>query len=216
MKVQFNMKKGAVVYLNTKKRGDFEEQLAAVENYAKYRFTINNVFHDHRTQSAPPEQRVSYKEMMRFSQQNAIENVIFYNLPELCKSLDQSLDTLKNLTLNGYDVYFADQKFMRHLDNATERRDAILDFISFMELYQNTGRRSPPARSRKGKKEGRPIGRPKALDTGQMEALVTVRRAGTSIGQICKMFNVSRSTVSKILADHPELKGEWKGNKSHA
>jgi hypothetical protein len=27
------------------------------------------------------------------------------------------------------------------------------------------------------------------------------------------MFNVSRSTVSKILADYPELKGEWKGNK---
>jgi len=27
------------------------------------------------------------------------------------------------------------------------------------------------------------------------------------------MFDVSRSTVSKVLADYPELKGEWKGTR---
>ena len=189
--------------------------MAAIERYARYRFAINRVFHDHRTKYAPSE-RDSYQTMLRYSQDNDIEHIILYNLPQFSRNLDQSLEELKNLTASGYTVYFADQGFIGYLDEPEKRREAILNFISFMDTYQGTLKKGGSIRPKPVKKTGRSIGRPKALDPGQLEALLTVRRAGTSIGQICRMFNVSRSTVSKILADYPELKGEWKGNRNKA
>ncbi len=209
------MKKDAIAYLNTRKRGEYEEQLAAVERYARYRFNINKIFHDHRTKSAPSEREL-YREMLKYSVENNIESVILHSIPEFSRNLDTALEEIKKLTQTGYVVYFADQNFIGHMDEPEKRREAVLEFISFMEIYQNMAKRSASARSKQSRKAGKTIGRPKALDPGQMEALLTVRRAGTSIGQICKMFNVSRSTVSKILADYPDLKGEWKGHKNNA
>ncbi|MDI6719002.1 MAG: recombinase family protein [Methanomicrobiales archaeon] len=209
------MKKDAIVYLNTRKRGEYEEQLAAVQKYARYRFNIHKIFHDHRSKSAPSEREL-YREMLKYAADTNVESVILHSIPEFSRNLDLALEEIKKLTHAGHVVYFADQNFIGHMDEPQKRREAILEFVSFMELYQTAAKKSAPARPKQNRKTGKSIGRPKALDPGQMEALLTVRRAGTSIGQICKMFNVSRSTVSKILADYPDLKGEWKGNKTSA
>lgn len=208
------MKRDAVVYLNTRKKGEYEDQMAAVEEYARYRFSINQVFHDHRARSVPPAQRTSYRQMVDYTASNNVKNVIFYTIPEFSKNIDQALKELKSLTAGGYTVLFARQNFIGYADSPDQRKDAMLSFIEFMEQYQSATKKTGFSRSRQAKKGTRSIGRPKALDIGQRDALITVRRAGTSIGQICKMFNVSRSTVNKILADYPELKGEWKGNAS--
>jgi DNA invertase Pin-like site-specific DNA recombinase len=206
------MKRDAVVYLNTRKKGEYEDQMAAVEEYARYRFSINQVFHDHRARSVPPAQRTSYRQMVDYTAANNVKNVIFYTIPEFSKNIDHALRELKSLTSGGYTVLFARQNFIGYTENPEQRKEAMLSFIEFMEQYQNTTHKTSVPRSRQAKKGTRSIGRPKALDTGQRDALITVRRAGTSIGQICKMFNVSRSTVNKILTEYPELKGEWKGN----
>jgi DNA invertase Pin-like site-specific DNA recombinase len=206
------MKRDAVVYLNTRKKGEYEDQMAAVEEYARYRFSINQIFHDHRARSIPPAQRTSYRQMVDYTAANNVKNIIFYTIPDFSRNIDHALREMKSLTGDGYSVLFARQNFIGYADNPDQRKEAMLSFIEFMEQYQSMARKASTPRSRQAKKGTRSIGRPKALDIGQRDALITVRRAGTSIGQICKMFNVSRSTVNKILAEYPELKGEWKGS----
>ncbi len=205
------MKKDAVAYLNTRRKGDFMVQKNEVATYSKYRFQIIEVFHDHRKDATPPEKRKAFMGMLEYCAANDCSSIILYDLAGLAKDMDIGLATLKNLN-EQYMVYFACGDFFGSRDDPDLRREAISDFIAYMERYREGAKAArTPAPKKVKKEEGRPIGRPRALNDGQVEALITVRRAGASIGQICRMFGVSRSTVSKILADYPELKGTWKG-----
>jgi DNA invertase Pin-like site-specific DNA recombinase len=207
------MKSDSVVYLNTRKKSEFEQQKEIVENFCKYKYAILEMFHDYRVSSRPPEKRPSYQEMGEYLNQKEVENVIFFNPLEFSRNLEQGLKELKKLNEAGYAVYFAENDFIACNGDCEQRRQSMSNFLDFMELYRSTMKNAVPAKAGSGRSNARP-GRPRALDDGQREALITVRRSGTSISQICRMFNVSRSTVSKILADYPELKGEWKGTKS--
>ncbi|PKL61393.1 MAG: resolvase [Methanomicrobiales archaeon HGW-Methanomicrobiales-2] len=205
------MKRDAVAYLNTRKKGDFAAQKSEVENYCKYRFQIVEIFHDHRASATPPEKRKGFAEMLDYCAANNCPDVVIYDLAGLARDLDAGLAALKSLN-DQYTVYCVNNDIFGFRDDPEQRREAIGNFIAYMDQYRESARKIAPLVSKKVKKEdGRPIGRPKALNEGQVEALLTIRQAGTSISQICRMFDVSRSTVSKILADYPELKGEWKG-----
>jgi DNA invertase Pin-like site-specific DNA recombinase len=206
------MKSDSVVYLNTRKKSEFEQQKAMVENYCKYKYSVLEMFHDYRVSSRPPEKRPSYQELEEFIRENDVENIIFFNPFEFSRNLDQGLKELKKLTDAGYAVYFADSDFIACHGDCDQRRQSMSSFLYFMDVYRGTMKNAASVKNGTPRANARP-GRPRALDEGQREALITVRRSGTSISQICRMFNVSRSTVSKILADYPELKGEWKGNK---
>jgi DNA invertase Pin-like site-specific DNA recombinase len=212
------MKRDAVVYLNTKKKGDFELQKSEVENYAKYRFNLIRIYHDHRMNAVHPEKRDSYCQMIDFCNTGNIRNIILYDLLELSKDPDHGISVLKTLTDSEYIVYCASGDIFGFGDTPEARQAAIRNFISYMNEYRTSMQKAAPAVARKTTKREseKSIGRPKALNEGQIEALLTVRRTGTSISQICRMFNVSRSTVSKILAKYPELKGEWKGSRPEA
>ncbi|WP_243669832.1 recombinase family protein [Methanoculleus chikugoensis] len=204
-----------MAYLNTRKKGDFAAQKEEVEDFCKYRFQIVEIFHDHRANATPPEKRKGFAAMLEYCSANNCPDIIIYDLAGLARDLDAGLAALKTLN-EQYTVYCVNNDFFGSRDDPEQRRAAIGNFIEYMEQYRESARKAaPPAVSKKTKKDnGRPpIGRPRALNEGQVEALLTVRQAGTSISQICRMFDVSRSTVSKILADYPpELKGgEWKG-----
>ncbi|MFA7198031.1 MAG: recombinase family protein [Methanoculleus sp.] len=207
------MKRDAVAYLNTKKKGDFTAQKSEVENYCKYRFQILNIFHDHRANATPPEKRKGFTEMLECCAANNCPEIIIYDLADLARDMDLGLAALKTLN-DQYTVYCVNNDFIGFGDDPGQRREAIGNFIAYMDQYRESARKvaSPVAKNAE-KGGGRPIGRPRALNEGQVEALLTIRQAGTSIGQICRMFDVSRSTVSKILANYPELKGEWKGTR---
>ncbi|MDK2891243.1 MAG: hypothetical protein PWR21_1875 [Methanoculleus sp.] len=205
------MKKDAVAYLNTRKKGDFAAQKSEVEDYCKYRFQIVEIFHDHRANATSPEKRKGFMEMLDYCAANNCPDIVIYDLAGLARDMDAGLATLKILN-DKYTVYCVNNDFFGFRDDPEQRREATANFVAYMEQYRESARKTAPPVSKKTKKEdGRPIGRPKALNEGQVEALLTIRQAGTSISQICRMFDVSRSTVSKILADYPELKGEWKG-----
>ncbi|SAI89240.1 hypothetical protein MBBA_2399 [Methanoculleus bourgensis] len=210
------MKKDAVAYLNTRKKGDFAAQKNEVENYSKYRFQIVEIFHDHRANATPPEKRKAFTAMLEYCAANNCSAIIIYDLAGLARDMDVGLATLKNLN-ERYTVYFVNDDFFGSRDDPELRREAIGNFITYMDRYQESARKAAAPASKKVKKGGgRPIGRPRALNDGQVEALITIRRTGTSISQICRMFGVSRSTVSKILNDYPELKGTWKGGRQEA
>ncbi len=211
------MKRDAVVYLNTKRKGDFEVQKSEVENFCKYRFNIARIYHDHRMNAIPPEKRRSYQEMLDYCCAHGQDTIILYNFCDLAKNPDHSLQALKTLNDAKYCIYSATKDFFGATDDQTQRQELIGNFLEFMDHYRDTVQKVPAAGAKKAVRKGiNTIGRPKALNEGQIEALLTIRQAGTSISQICRMFDVSRSTVSKILADYPELKGEWKGTRAES
>lgn len=209
------MKKDAVVYLNTKRKGDLEVQKGEVENFCKYRFNITKIYHDHRMNAVPPEKRESYQEMLDYCCAQGQNTIILYNLCDFAKNPDHGLQALKALNDAEYTVYCATKDFFGATDDPEQRQESIGNFLEFMDQYRDTVQKVPATSVKKTLRKGRKtIGRPKALNEGQIEALLTIRQAGTSISQICRMFDVSRSTVSKILTDYPELKGEWKGTRA--
>ena len=154
--------------------------------------------------------------MLEYCAANDCPEIIIYDLADLAKDMDAGLAALKTLN-ERYTIYCVNNDFFGSRDDPALRREAIDNFIRYMGRYRESTRKiAPPAPKRAKKEGGQPIGRPRALSEGQIEALLTIRQAGTSISKICRMFEVSRSTVSKILADHPELKGEWKGTRQES
>jgi DNA invertase Pin-like site-specific DNA recombinase len=205
------MKKKAVVYLRTRKKKEYERQERIVENYCKYHFSITKIFHDETDGTAGREASDTYRQFREYVKEGDVEHVIFFSLPEFLRTIPGGLVELRQLTDEGHAVLFAEGDFIGYRDEPAERREAIRSFLTFMDTVK--GGAPQKAAGRRGKKQtgkGR-IGRPKALSDSQIRSLLSTRRAGTTIGQICKNFSVSRSTVSKILRDYPELKGEWKG-----
>jgi len=205
------MKKNAVVYLRTRKKKEFERQKGIVENYCKYHFAITRIFHDETEGMTAGEPSDTYREFREAAGNGKAEHLIFISLREFLKVLPDGLAELRRLTDDGLVVHFAEGDFIGYRDEPEPRRDAIRSFLSFMETTrEGTPKKGPGPRGKKPAGKGR-IGRPKALSDSQIRSLVSARRGGTTIGRICKDFSVSRSTVSKILRNFPELKGEWKG-----
>jgi DNA invertase Pin-like site-specific DNA recombinase len=85
------MKRDAVAYLNTRKKGDFAAQKSEVENYCKYRFQIVEIFHDHRASATPPEKRKGFAEMLDYCAANNCPDVVIYDLAGLARDLDAGL-----------------------------------------------------------------------------------------------------------------------------
>jgi DNA invertase Pin-like site-specific DNA recombinase len=205
------MKKDAVVYLRKRKKKEFERQKETVENYCKYHFAIIRIFHDETDGMTAGEPSDTYREFTEASGDGTAEHLIFFSLREFLKIRPDGLAELRRLTEDDRVVHFAEGDFIGYRDEPDLRRNAIRSFLSFMETIRaGTPKKGAGPRSKKAAGKGR-IGRPRALTDSQIRSLVSARRGGTTIGRICKDFSVSRSTVSKILRNYPELKGEWKG-----
>ncbi|MDD1660101.1 MAG: helix-turn-helix domain-containing protein [Methanomicrobiales archaeon] len=205
------MKKNAVVYLRTRKKKEYQRQKGIVENYCKYHFSITRIFHDETEGMTAGEPSDTYREFREFAGEGKVEHLIFFTLREFLKVFPDGFAELRRLTDDGMVVHFAEGDFIGYRDEPDLRRDAIRSFLSFMEtMREGAPKKGTGPRGRKPAGKGR-IGRPKALTDSQIRSLVSARRSGTTIGRICKDFSVSRSTVSKILRNYPELKGEWKG-----
>jgi DNA invertase Pin-like site-specific DNA recombinase len=205
------MKKDAVVYLRTRKKKEFERQKEIVENYCKYHFAITRIFHDETDGMTAGEPSDIYREFTEAASDGKAEHLILFSLREFLKTLPDGLGELRRLSDDGRVVHFAEGDFIGYRDEPELRRNAIRSFLAFMETTRaGTPRKGAGPRGKKTAGRGR-IGRPKALTDSQIRSLVSARRGGTTIGRICKDFSVSRSTVSKILRNYPELKGEWKG-----
>lgn len=74
------MKRDAVAYLNTRKKGDFAAQKEEVEDFCKYRFQIVEIFHDHRANATPPEKRKGFAAMLEYCSANNCPDIIIYDL----------------------------------------------------------------------------------------------------------------------------------------
>ena len=205
------MKRCSVVYLNARRLSDFEDQKAAIEDFCKYKFEIVNIFHDTVSPAVLPEKRPAYREMLLYCSAHGIENVICSSLGECLKRPDIFLSKVRDMDEAGMALFWAEGDCIGGGLEAESRRAAVRSFAEYLELVMNQIRKSQAAPA--GGRAARRPGRPCALDDKGIAELIAARKQGKSIGELCRLFSVSRSTVSKILVDFPELKGEWKGSR---
>lgn len=206
------MKRCSVVYLNARRLSDFEEQKEAIEDFCKYKFEIKNIFHDTVSPVVVPEKRPAYREMLSYCSAHGIDNVILYNLSDWLKRPDILLSTIRDIDDAGIALYWAEGDCIGGGLEIDSRRDAVRSFAAYLEQVMIQIRKSQEAPS--GGRAARRPGRPCALDEKGIAELIAARKQGKSIGELCRQFSVSRSTISKILVDYPELKGEWKGSRA--
>ncbi|MBT8508858.1 hypothetical protein AZH53_10630 [Methanomicrobiaceae archaeon CYW5] len=199
------------MYLNARRLSDFEEQKATIEDFCKYKFEIKTIFHDTVSPVVVPEKRPAYREMLSYCSAHGVDNVILYNLPEWLKRPDIFLITVRDLDDAGIALYWAVGDCIGGGLEIESRRDAVRSFAAYLEQVITRIRKSQEVPS--GGRAARRPGRPCALDEKGIAELIAARKQGKSIGELCRQFSVSRSTISKILVDYPELKGEWKGSR---
>lgn len=204
------MKQQSVVYLNSRKSADFEKQRVEIENFCKYRFDIDRIFHDSHSPVIPASKRPEFIEMVHYCAQKGISNIIFYDLDATLKIPDAFVSDLSMVLKEGYIPYWARGDFISGGYDSDERREAVMAFSRYLEEFSTRKGNENEGKKRSHGSARRP-GRPSALDERGITDLVAARRSGKTIGEVCRIFGVSRSTVSKILRDYPELKGEWKG-----
>lgn len=204
------MKQQSVVYLNSRKSAEFEKQKMEIEHFCKYRFDIDRVFHDNEPPAVPASNRPEFKKMLYYCEKNGILNIIFHDLEATLKYSDVFINGLSMVLNNGLIPYWAQGDFISGGYDCDERREAVNAFFRYLDYFSAQRLRGKRAKKTTGAPGRRP-GRPPALDEKGISDLLAARRSGKTIGDVCQIFNVSRSTVSKILRDYPELKGEWKG-----
>lgn len=204
------MKQQSVVYLNSRKSADFEKQKIEIENFCKYRFDIDRVFHDNQSPAVPASNRPEFIEMLSYCEKNGISNIIFHDLDVTLKYSDVFISDLSLVLKSGSIPYWAQGDFISGGYDSDERREAVTAFSRYLDQFSAQRLRGKRGKKTPGIPSRRP-GRPQALDEKGISDLLAARRSGKTIGDVCRIFNVSRSTVSKILRDYPELKGEWKG-----
>jgi DNA invertase Pin-like site-specific DNA recombinase len=205
------MKRCSVVYLNARRLSDFEDQKAIIEDFCKYKFEIAQIFHDTVSPTVVPEKRPAYQEMLHYCSEHAIEYVICCNLAECLKRPDNFLNKVRDMDNAGCAIYWALGDCIGGGLEGDPRREAVRSFAAYLEEVMARIRKAEAAPA--GGRAARRPGRPCALDDKGIAELIAARKQGKSIGELCRLFSVSRSTVSKILVDYPELKGEWKGSR---
>ena len=204
------MKQQSVVYLNSRKSADFEKQRVEIEHFCKYRFDIDRIFHDNHSPVIPASNRPEFIEMVQYCAKTGISNIIFYDLDATLKIPDAFISDLSMVLKEGYVPYWARGDFISGGYDSDERREAVKAFSRYLEKFSARNGSETEGKKRTHGSVRRP-GRPAALDEKGISDLVAARRSGKTIGEVCRIFGISRSTVSKILCDYPELKGEWKG-----
>lgn len=204
------MKQQSVVYLNSRRTADFETQKIEIEHFCKYRFDIDRIFHDNQSPAIPASNRPEFIEMLNYCEDKGISNIIFHDLAVTLKIPDTFITDLSMVLKAGYIPYWARGDFISGGYDTDERREAVISFYHYLDQFSVQHFKGKRGKKNAGVSSRRP-GRPKALDEKGISDLLAARRSGKTIGEVCRIFSVSRSTVSKILRDYPELKGEWKG-----
>jgi DNA invertase Pin-like site-specific DNA recombinase len=142
--------------------------------------------------------RPGLDEMMRDARRGRFDVVLVWACDRIARSTRHFLEVLDELNHLGIEFV----SFREQIDTGGPLGRAIVVIIgAIAELERNLIVERVRAGMRRARLEGRPIGRPAlALDR---EAIVRDRRHGDSLGTIARNHSVSRTTVHRVLRDHP-------------
>jgi DNA invertase Pin-like site-specific DNA recombinase len=147
--------------------------------------------------------RPGLDEMMRDARRGHFDVVLVWACDRIARSTRHFLEVLDEL--NRLNVEFV--SFREQIDTGGPLGRAIVVIIgAIAELERSLIVERVRSGMRRARLEGRPIGRPAlALDR---EAIVKDRRNGDSLGTIARNHRVSRTTVHRVLHEHPPASSE--------
>ena len=179
-----------------------ETQLLDLRQMAKQRgYEIVQEFTDRI--SGAKARRPGLDAMMGDARRGRFDIVLVWACDRIARSTKHFLEVLDELShLNTEFVSFREQ-----IDTGGPLGRAIVVIIgAIAELERSLIVERVRSGMRRARLEGRPIGRPAlALDR---EAIVKDRRHGDSLGTIARNHSVSRTTVHRVLRDHPPASSE--------
>jgi len=142
--------------------------------------------------------RPGLDEMMRDARRGRFDVVLVWASDRIARSVRHFLEVLDEL--NHLEIEFV--SFREQIDTGGPLGRAIVVIIgAIAELERNLIVERVRAGMRRARLEGRSIGRP-ALSLNR-ETILEDRRRGQSIGQIARAHRISRTTVHRVLHEHP-------------
>jgi len=148
--------------------------------------------------SGVKQRRPGLDEMMRDARRGRFDVVLTWSCDRIARSTRHLLEVLDELNHLGLEFV----SFRESIDTGGPLGRAIVVIIgAIAELERNLIVERVKAGMRRARLEGRHIGRqPLELDR---DAIVCDRRRGLSLGQIAKAHRISRTTVHRVLHQHP-------------
>jgi DNA invertase Pin-like site-specific DNA recombinase len=188
--------KRAVLYMRVSTLDQHPEtQLHDLRALAAQRgFEIVQEYSD--TISGAKAKRPGLDQLLADARRGKFDVVLIWSFDRVARSVRHLLEVLDEL--NHLNVEFI--SFRENIDSGGALGRAIIVIIgAIAELERNLIIERVRAGMRRARIEGRHIGRPQ-LDLDRA-AIVRHRAHGQSLGQLAKTFRVSRTTVSRVLAE---------------
>lgn len=184
-----NYAKKAVGYARVSVRDeDVMNQVRAIEEYAgSNNIELVRVFTDTAvTGASDPFNRESFVEMYRFCVENGVKTILIYDLTRLGRSLITSINTLKKLIDEGFEIIFIRHNIRADLNDPVGKV-MIYTLLMVAELERDFMRMRQMEAWRQGKQKGRP----RKITLEEVEAYIR-RYPGLSISAIAKIINADR------------------------
>ena len=144
--------------------------------------------------------RPGLDQLMADARRGEFDVVLVWACDRLARSVRHFLEVLDEL--NHLHVEFV--SFREQLDTGGPLGRAVVVIISVVaELERNLIIERVRAGMRRAKLEGRHIGRPCLVI--DHDGIRRERAAGRSLGEIAKLYRVSRATVSRVLREVPHV-----------
>ncbi len=142
--------------------------------------------------------RPALDEMMAAAHRREFDVVLVWAADRLARSTKHFLEVLDEL--NRLNIEFV--SFRENLDTGGPLGRAVVVIVSAIaELERSLIVERVKAGMRRAKLEGRRLGRPPLIV--DRDAIIRDRERGASLGQLAKTYQLSRTSISRILRPNP-------------
>jgi DNA invertase Pin-like site-specific DNA recombinase len=151
-----------------------------------------NIFEDYA--SGAKDNRSGLKKALEFLQEG--DCLIVWKLDRLGRSLPHLLTIITDLQKRKISFRSITEK----MDTTTPHGEFIFNLFGCLAQYERAlTKERIMAGLEAAKKRGRVGGRPRKINEEKLESILDILKAGTSKAQICRNFNIPRSTLNDTL-----------------
>jgi len=146
--------------------------------------------------ATPMREREGYSKMLEYCKQHDIRTIITYDLSRISRGdVYEGLKELKQLTEEGFIVYFSSQPFLHDIKDPMLRKKLIIDFLWFAEMYREDIRKRTKEGLERAKAEGKKLGRPeREIDWKKVQKY---RDMGLSWMAISRVMDIPYTTLMR-------------------
>jgi site-specific DNA recombinase len=174
-----------------------------LQNWAESNDHKLELFEDHGI-SGQEDDRPDYKKMMDKIASGEFDAVAVRELSRFGRSLQTVLGDIETLQENGVEFISVTENF----DTSDAMGKAMMQMIGvFNEFWANLARERAHETVERRREQGKPIGRPKKLDEGEIDQVLEWHEMGLGYSSIAKLSEdafgteLHRSTVRRYVKD---------------